>query len=273
MLVVAMVATAMGKVIMATTSRTTGASAPAVIMMSFVVVSPVSTTRGYFHNPVVAMVLTASRMPLGRWYRRQSMVSSMVSMMVSMMASSMASSMAPSMTLHRHSLHVLPSLDFLHLLPIVRWNLLASQDDVVQLLSFECQSSVPLIIVLQLKCIQVLLAPEFLLVKTQLSISFPPVPFLDLVLSPSTAIVWNHGPIISSATSVHVVCDVPAILGKGKTFDARFVGRAGAPFLYFQTAETKEEGQVHCNRCAIQLKKIDQAMYNENSRLWVEIIT
>ena len=258
MLVVAMVAT--GKVVTAATPRTTGASTPAVIMMIFVVVSPVSTTGGYMHNPVVAMVLTASMMPVVRWYRRHSVVSSMVSSM----APSMASSKAPSMILHRRSLYVVPSLDFLHLLPIVRWNLLASQNDVVQLVSFECQSPVPLIIVLQLKCIQVLLAPEFLLVKTQLSISFPPVPFLDLVLSPSTAIVWNHGPIITSATSVHVVCDVPAILGKGKTFDARFVGRAGAPFLYFQTAETKEEGQVHCNRCATKLKEIDEAMYTED---------
>ena len=251
----------MPAVAMVATPRTTGASAPVVIMMVGFV-SPVVAKRklhsaaapcitgGYRHNPwiAVAMVPAASMMPVVRWYRRQSM----------------ASSMASSMILHRHSLHVLHSLDFQHLLPIVRWNLLASQNDVVQLASFECPSPVPLIIELQLKCIQVLLAPVFLLVKMQLSISFPPVPFLDLVLSPSTAIVWNHGPVITSVTSVHVVCDVPAILGKGKTFDARFVGRAGAPFLYFQTAETKEKGQVHCNRCAIQLKEIDEAMYNED---------
>ena len=61
-------------------------------------------------------------------------------------------------------------------------------------------------------------------------------------------------------TTIQVVCNVPAILAKVKTFDARLGGRAGAPLLYFQTAKTKEEGQVHCNRSAIQLKNIDTAM-------------
>ena len=237
--VVATRATAVTTVVMAATPSTTGASAPAVIMVIFVLgfVSPVlavrklyraaapSSTGVYSYNPwiMAAIVFAASMIPVFRWYRRQA----------SSMASCMASCMASSMFRPGHSLHVLHSLNFVHSLPKVRWNLLALQYDFVQLASFECPSPVPLIIVLQLTCIQVLSVPEFLLVKTQLSLSFPPVPFLDLVLSPSTAIVWNHGPIITSAASVHVVCDVPAILGKGKTFDARFVGRAGAPFLYF----------------------------------------
>ena len=191
-MVVAM-ALAVGKVVMATTPRTTGASAPTITMMVFALkmVIPVlfkwksrrapalSIRRGNLHNPwivvtVAAVAPTAFRMPMLRRWRRQ----------------------VPAMIRWRHSLHVLHSLDVLHSLPILRRNILALQYDVVQLAGFECLSPEPLVVVLQLKCIQMLTVPVLVVVETQLSISFPPVPFLDLVLASSTAIVWNHSPII-----------------------------------------------------------------------------
>ena len=121
------------------------------------------------------------------------------------------------------------------------------QYNLVQSLSIDCPSPLPFFLVLQLKCIYLVLVPVLLLIKTQLGSSFLPIKFVDLVLAPLTDIVWNHGPFIRepSATPVPVVGYVSSILGKVKTFDARFVGRAGAPFLYFQTTDTKEEGQVH----------------------------
>ena len=147
MLAVVMLAIPVGKVVRAAAPRTTGASPPAVIMTTFVVRF---VNRAYSYDPWVrvATVPAAFRRPVVRWCRRQVM----------------AFSMASSMIRFRHSWHVL-SLDFLHSLPIVRWNLLASQNDVVQSVSFQCQSPVPVLILLQLKSIQLLLVPEFLLVK------------------------------------------------------------------------------------------------------------
>ena len=157
---VAAMAMAVSEVVMATTPRTTGASAPAITMTIFVlrIVTPVlfkrrfrrapapSTTRDYMHNPsiVVTMFPTVSRTPVVRRCRRE----------------------FPAMTRWRHSLHLLYSLNFLHSLPILRWNILALQYDVVQLACFECLSPESLVIVLQLKCIQMVLVPVFLLVET-----------------------------------------------------------------------------------------------------------
>ena len=154
-----------------------------------------STTGTYRHNSGIGT-------PMIRWCQRQLVLLSGALHLMSAMA--------------LHSLHVLYSLHFLHSLPILRWNLLAMQYNLVQLTSFECPSMVPLFIVLQLKSIQSLLVPELSIVKMQLSSSFLPIPFLDLVLAPLTVVVWNHGPVIreSSATSVPVVSDVSAILGK-----------------------------------------------------------
>ena len=142
------------------------------------------------------------------------------------------------------------------------------QYNLVQSLSIDCPSPLPFVLVLQLKCIYLLLVPVILFIKTQLSSSFLPIKFVDLVLAPLTDIVWNHGPLIRepSSTSVPVVGYVSAILGKVKTFDAGFVGRAGTPFLYLQSTVTKEEGQVHGDCSTIQLKESDEAVFNEGQR-------
>ena len=98
------------------------------------------TTGAYSHNSRIGTATTPAA-SMVRWYRRQLSAFSMI------------------LHMHTPSLHVLP-LHFLlllhlllHLLPIVRWDMLASQYNVVQSLSIECQSPLPFFVVLQLKYI------------------------------------------------------------------------------------------------------------------------
>ncbi len=155
---VATMATAVVEIVMAVSP--TRATAPAVIiemtatMMTIELVdvrlvttervlmaAAMLTARVHFHDSWIGAAMAPAASMI-RWYRRQ--------LTVFLMALELVLPFGPVHGLTAMTLH---SLHFLHLMPIVRWNVLVLQYNIVQLTSFECSSMMPLFIVLQLKCI------------------------------------------------------------------------------------------------------------------------